>query len=133
MGGLNLRPFAHESSALTTRPVVPNLFEVGEHLQIKNKSWEHYDGQTNIWEHLLLSSWEQFEENLSHLGILGSTWWKFWEHFWSPEHWLGNTALDHGYSPNKLLCTIDNFGKLHKSCAVLHAQKYHHLNLFWVS
>jgi len=25
--------------------VVPNLLEIGEHLQIKDKSWEHYDDQ----------------------------------------------------------------------------------------
>jgi general stress protein 26 len=25
--------------------MVPNLLEVVEHLQIKDKSWEHYDGQ----------------------------------------------------------------------------------------
>ncbi len=54
-----------------SRSVVPNLFEVGDHLQIKNKSWEHYDGQTNFWEHLLVGSWEQFEENSRHLVILG--------------------------------------------------------------
>ncbi len=82
---------------LLIRAVVPNLFEFGEHLQIKNKSWEHYDGQTNFWEHLLVSSWEQFEENSRHLGIFGSTWWKFRELFWSREHWLGNTGLEVAY------------------------------------
>ncbi len=40
--------------------MVPNLLEVGEHLQIKNKYWEHYDG---LHYFLLVSSWEQFEEN----------------------------------------------------------------------
>jgi hypothetical protein len=52
--------------------VIRNLFEVGEHLQIKIKSWEHYDGQYNFSEHLLVSSWEQFEENSRHLGFLGA-------------------------------------------------------------
>jgi hypothetical protein len=49
---------------------------------------------TNFWERLLVSSLVQFEENSRHLGIFGSTWLKFWEHFWSREHWLGNTALE---------------------------------------
>jgi hypothetical protein len=31
--------------------VVPNLFEVGEHLLIKINSWEHLMGYTNFWEH----------------------------------------------------------------------------------
>ncbi len=28
---------------------------------------------TNFWEYLLVTSWEQFEENSRHLGIFGST------------------------------------------------------------
>jgi hypothetical protein len=28
---------------------------------------------SDFWEHLLVSSWEQFEENAKHLGIVGST------------------------------------------------------------
>jgi hypothetical protein len=52
--------------------VVPNLFEVGEHLQMKNKSWNTMMANTNFWEHLLVSSWEKFEEN--------SDTWVFREH-----------------------------------------------------
>ncbi len=46
------------------RPVVPNLFEVGEHLLIKTNSCEHYDGLYYILGALLVSSWEQFDINL---------------------------------------------------------------------
>ncbi len=57
----------------SVRPVVPNLFEVGEHLLIKKKFGSAIMTFANFWEHLLLGSWEQFGENSRDLHIFGST------------------------------------------------------------
>jgi hypothetical protein len=52
--------------------VVPNFFEVGEHLLIKTNSWEHLMGYTNFWEHF----YSVFGNNLRYIPNTCI----FWEH-----------------------------------------------------
>ncbi len=94
---------AHDQEAVGSNPGTvywmdvsqwfPTFLRLGSTYKWKTNLGSTMMAYTDFWEHLLVSSWEQLEENSRHLGIFGSTWWKFWEHFWSREHWLGNTDV----------------------------------------
>ncbi len=51
----------------------PTFLRLGSTYKSKTNLGSTMMAYINFWEHLLVSSWEQFEENSRHLGIFGST------------------------------------------------------------